>query len=69
MAGNGIMMYEGETEKESRDSLNMVEQMKIMYGAIKLAVIHGATLSRGDQRRGVNFICFYYRVRRKEWPP
>ena len=47
----GIMMYEGETEKESRDSLNMVEQMKIMYGAIKLAVIHGATLSRGDQRR------------------
>ena len=55
----GIMMYEGETEKESRDSLNMVEQMKIMYGAIKLAVIHGATLSRGDQRRGVNFICFY----------
>lgn len=41
---NGIMMYEGETEKESRDSLNMVEQMKIMYGAIKLAVIHGAPL-------------------------
>ena len=41
----GIMMYEGETEKESRDSLNMVEQMKIMYGAIKLAVIHGAPLS------------------------
>ena len=39
------MMYEGETEKESRDSLNMVEQMKIMYGAIKLAVIHGAPLS------------------------
>jgi hypothetical protein len=41
---NGIMMYEGETEKESRDSLNMVEQMKIMYGSIKLAVIHGAPL-------------------------
>ena len=41
---NGIMMYEGETEKESRDSLNMVEQMKIMYGAINLAVIHGAPL-------------------------
>jgi hypothetical protein len=38
------MMYEGETEKESRDSLNMVEQMKIMYGAINLAVIHGAPL-------------------------